>query len=140
MKPHLPLQLLTVLLLTGCVSPRPVASASPKLIRSYVTVLPTGSMRPALVGGELLTVVQMDWADLRPGMVCVYWNRQLNREVPVLHRIQHSAGRDRFVMKGDNNVWNDPGYMTPEDLLGVVLMPVAPMAVQGGQMMAGGGQ
>lgn len=100
----------------------PAFGRIPQTKPTTVRILPTGSMLPLLKGGEVLAVKQVRWEDLKVGDICLYWNRQVRGDVPVLHRLQFFRSSDRAVMKGDNNLWNDPGYMTPGDLLGVVVL------------------
>lgn len=108
---------LVVLMLTGCASQWPdVTLKGP----AYFVTAGTGSMKPHYKGGERLRVVPMKWEEIKPGMICVYWNRQMNRETTVVHRVMFKNG-NRCVMKGDNNFSNDPGYMTPLDYVGTVV-------------------
>jgi signal peptidase I len=82
-----------------------------------ITVLDTGSMKPVLRGGERLEVVHVPWASLRVGMVVVF--QPTWRDGWVVHRIVGHEGK-RWITKGDNVLWRDPGYLIEDRYVGCV--------------------
>lgn len=81
----------------------------------------TGSMKPALKGGETLAVVQTPFDQLKVGDVVlrrVPWS-----DIPILHRVIHRRSSDRLVTKGDANRDADAWWLTPSDYLGRAIMP-----------------
>ena len=66
----------------------------------------TGSMAPAVYGGERMQVVPLPFAQVRVGDVVAYQNAR-NSPGPVMHRV---IWRDQEVLicKGDANLRPDP--------------------------------
>lgn len=86
------------------------------------TVGLTGSMHPALIGGEPIYVYPVNIADLVVGdLVVIWWE---GREIDPIHRVHkiiHGAnGQIGIQTKGDNNAICDPYIITQADLIGKV--------------------
>jgi len=94
-------------------------------VESPLTVVTSSSMEPTYKKGDLLIVVKADPKNLKVGDVIVFnapWSSK-----PVVHRIvriENRSGVIRFYTKGDNNMVQDPGYRTPKDLYGVVVLHI----------------
>ena len=93
----------------------------------------TGSMRPFLKGGEVVTILRVPYTFLREGMVVTYHNPVLNSKSDVIHRIVKRCvvrGKVVFIVAGDanpprmgrrSNSNQDPGYLTEENYVGVLI-------------------
>ena len=111
--------LLAAALLGGCQS-APVAQAHPQA-GYFSKVSYTGSMYPALKGGETIYVTPCAFDRLKTGMIVVYVNHSGLRYI---HRLQ-LLKRDGWTVKGDANRAADylvPGMdelVTPENFVGI---------------------
>lgn len=75
-------------------------------------------MRPTLQGGEVFVVLPVRWEELRVGQIVIFKCEWATGGI-VVHRVI-AKGKFRAITKGDNNKSRDPGYMRPQDLLGVL--------------------
>lgn len=87
-----------------------------------VSIADTGSMEPVLTGGDLYVMMPVKWVDVREGMIVVFkcdWAKTW-----VVHRVM-SKSRWRAITKGDANQARDPGYLRPENLIGLLTTKIA---------------
>jgi signal peptidase I len=100
-----------------------VRAAAVQLVPGYEwpAAVTSGSMAPAMVPGDRMTVRALPWSEVRRGDIVefrpdVSWFRGC-----VTHRVVGGWGR-QLVTHGDHNAgrW-DMGYLTPENYLGVVV-------------------
>ncbi|WP_256300400.1 signal peptidase I [Haloarchaeobius salinus] len=90
---------------------------------SFVVV--SGSMEPAISVGDAVVVAEVDGDDVRVGDVITYVTA--DRSVPTTHRvidIQQTAAGPEFVTQGDNNEDPDASTVTPDRLVGRVMLTI----------------
>lgn len=98
------------LIITGC-STAPVVPLS-----EYILVADTGSMRPALNGGEVFPVIRLPYADLRSRDIALTWFSGAWHP----HRLT-TKFLGRWKTKGDANPREDDHQMTPETYGGIII-------------------
>ena len=90
-----------------------------------ITVGWTGSMRPALRGGERLEChLDVPYEDLKPGDIVLfksYFRPAFHQDQPIIHRLVRKTPRG-WITKGDNNERCDVGLMTESLYIGVVYL------------------
>lgn len=87
----------------------------------------TGSMRPTLKGGEILSVKATPFEDVKLGDVIITWWE--GRKINVIHRViafvyDHEGKVAGFVTKGDGNAERDVVITTRTEYVGVVELPI----------------
>lgn len=114
-----------VLLVLALVVPF-VVFAVPQVVgadASFVVV--SGSMEPAIAVGDAVVVAEVDGGDVRVGDVITFVTA--DRSAPTTHRvveIQQTAAGPEFVTQGDNNEDPDASTVTPDRLVGRVLLTI----------------
>lgn len=109
----------TILALLLLASPLLASQIEPSNDRAWFTKIgDSGSMRPVLQGGEIFIVMPIKWTDLRVGQIVIF-RCDWAKEGRVVHRVI-AKGKFRAITKGDHNMRPDPGYIRPQDLLGVL--------------------
>ncbi|WP_251343714.1 signal peptidase I [Haloplanus halophilus] len=92
---------------------------------SYVVL--TASMTPAIAPGDVVVVDEVPARSVRVGDVIVF-EQQAGGEVPVTHRVigveRAGDGTPAFVTKGDANEDADLGPVTPDRLIGRVVLTI----------------
>lgn len=99
----------SVVIITGGMFGRPLLLAA----------VPTGSMAPALVPGDLI-VVMPTWVVQAPGIGDIVVFKTPADQQWVVHRIVDGNAADGFVTKGDANRSADPNRVVQRDMAGVV--------------------
>jgi signal peptidase I len=79
-------------------------------------VAPTGSMRPTLDEGSIVTIEKVNWDKLQTGDIVIYRSTSGSA---VIHRLYERHDQGWFVL-GDNNVSIDRETVTSNNLLGRV--------------------
>jgi len=90
---------------------------------SFVVV--SGSMEPAIAVGDAVVVGEVNGDDVRVGDVITYVTA--DRSAPTTHRvieIQQTAAGPEFVTQGDNNEDPDASTVTPDRLVGRVILTI----------------
>ncbi|MFC4405840.1 signal peptidase I [Haloarchaeobius iranensis] len=114
-----------VLLVLALVVPF-VVFAVPQVVgadASFVVI--SGSMEPAISVGDAVVVAAVDGDEVRVGDVITYVTA--DRAAPTTHRvieIQQTAAGPEFVTQGDNNEDPDASTVTPDRLVGRVLLTI----------------
>jgi len=88
----------------------------------------TGSMRPTLKGGEVLSVVDVPFEDVEVGMIVVSDLIKSKNILPI-HRviaIRTLGGKRYLITQGDHNMHQDPWHITKDDYIGVAELPDNP--------------
>jgi signal peptidase I len=88
-------------------------------------VVLSGSMEPAISVGDAVVVAEVDGDDVRVGDVITYVTA--DRAAPTTHRvieIQQTAAGPEFVTQGDNNEDPDASTVTPDRLVGRVMLTI----------------
>ncbi len=80
------------------------------------SIAPTGSMRPTLDEGSLVTIERIAFSALKKGDIVVYLSADGH---PVIHRVYQSA-RGSWLVLGDNNGSIDAEVVSPKNLIGRV--------------------
>jgi signal peptidase len=117
---------LAVLLLLALLAPFAVY-AVPGVIgadQSYVVL--TGSMEPAISPGDAVVVDAVDPAAIVAGDVITF-QRSAANDIPTTHRVMDVVNGDAglaFVTKGDANEDADAGVVTPDRLVGKVVLTI----------------
>lgn len=80
----------------------------------------TGSMRPALVGGEHILILPWPISWVRLDQMVVYYNGRIN----VIHRVEAivRGSRRRLIVKGDHNDSEDRQWVDSRTLVGLALV------------------
>lgn len=121
----LALRALGVLLVLALVVPF-VVFAVPQVVggdASFVVV--SGSMEPAISVGDAVVVAPVDGDDVQVGDVITYVTA--DREAPTTHRVievRETAAGPEFVTQGDNNEDPDASTVTPDRLVGRVVLTI----------------
>jgi signal peptidase I len=90
---------------------------------SFVVV--SGSMEPAIAVGDAVVVAEVSGENVRVGDVITYVTA--DRSAPTTHRvieIQETAAGPEFVTQGDNNEDPDASTVTPDRLVGRVMLTI----------------
>ncbi|WP_440990179.1 signal peptidase I [Haloarchaeobius baliensis] len=90
---------------------------------SFVVI--SGSMEPAISVGDAVVVADVNGDDVRVGDVITYVTA--DRSAPTTHRvieIQQTATGPAFVTQGDNNEDPDASTVTPDRLVGRVILTI----------------
>jgi hypothetical protein len=94
-----------------------------RLVAGEVTTMAgTGSMRPALVGGETIRIVAVPFNQLKVGQIVVRYDsaKQLNICHRIIARVESWSGGIGYRLKGDANMERDVKVMTADEYVGVV--------------------
>src|SRR5947209_15897347 len=78
------------------------------------TVSATGSMKPTLDEGSVVTIERVEFTQLRKGDIVIYRNAS---GTPVVHRL-YDCTNGRWLVLGDNNPSVDRESVTPKNLVG----------------------
>lgn len=90
---------------------------------SFVVI--SGSMEPAISVGDAVVVGEVNGDDVRVGDVITYVTA--DRSAPTTHRvieIQQTAAGPEYVTQGDNNEDPDASTVTPDRLVGRVILTI----------------
>jgi len=94
-----------------------LAQATASVVGGEVfTVSSTGSMKPTLDEGSIVTVERVNFSQLRKGDIVIYRSAA---GTPVIHRL-YEQSHDRWLVLGDNNPSVDREAVSNANLIGRV--------------------
>lgn len=107
------LLILATVLLAGCATVRKpgIAIHSPLIVRGT-------SMEPTIKDGAKLFLVSVDFESLYVGEIVIYAN-SFYPEDSLTHRLVRKTPKG-WITKGDNNLTEDRGFVTRDNLIGAI--------------------
>jgi len=112
------------------------------IIASQLVVVPTSSMTPTIVKGDMVVVEksnvlglinELNPNNIKVGDVIVYAKNSSGAPEMIIHRvvgINESSGQKYYILKGDNNSIADPVMVPPDNVIGkAVIWNGKPVAI-----------
>ena len=92
-------------------------------ISHYMNVISSGSMEPVLYKGDIV-IIDYNPSTIETGDIIIYHARWLQNK-HVIHRViakgESSDGNIIYILKGDNNAYQDPEPVSPTDMIAKVV-------------------
>lgn len=83
------------------------------------SVVATDSMEPTIKVGEVITIKNVPFAEVKEGDIVVFWSNQY--QVYIVHRVIDIVGGNKLVTKGDNPLAPiDSEFVTEANYFGLV--------------------